>query len=82
MEALDILCEVCGQHVRAGDRSARVSAELCTSDGLGGGVVQEDDVEIVLAVFHAECVLGTYAVRECDAVPYLSEARELIDGVV
>jgi len=75
-------CEVCGRVVESGERSARVSAETCISDGRGGGVKLADDQEVVLAVFHAECVSGTYAARECDVVPYLSEARELIDGTI
>jgi hypothetical protein len=74
------LCEVCGELVKPGDKSARISADLCVSDGQGGWTAPPDD-EVVFAVFHTECVLVTYAARDCDAVPYLSEARELIDGV-
>ena len=78
---MEFLCEICGEQVKPGDQSARVSAEMCISDGHGGGVKRPDDDEVVFAVFHVECVAGTYASRECDVVPYLSEARELIDGV-
>ena len=81
VQDMTFLCEICGQRVGDGDRAARVFAETCVSDGRGGGHKASDDVEVVFAVFHAECVAGTYASRECDVVPYLSEARELIDGV-
>lgn len=76
------LCEVCGCRVVSGDKVSRVTAETCVSDGSGGGVRVEDDQEVVFAVFHAECVKGTYAARECDVVPYLAEARELLNGAV
>jgi hypothetical protein len=74
------LCEICGQLVRSGDKSARVYAEMCISDGLGGGGRSLDGDEVVFAVFHAECVSSTYSARECDVVPYISEVRELFDG--
>jgi hypothetical protein len=51
---------------------------MCTSDGLGGGTKRPDDEEVIFAVFHAKCVLETYASRDCDVVPYVIEAREVL----
>jgi len=75
---LNFRCELCGDLINFGDRTIRVAAEMCTSDGLGGGLRQEDDDEVVFAVFHAKCVAETYASRDCDVVPYVVEAREVI----
>ena len=80
IEELTFLCELCGQRVSSGDRSVRVFAEACISDGCGGGQSSLPGREVVFAVFHVECVAHTYSARECDVVPYLSEVRELIDG--
>lgn len=75
MSDLSFKCELCGELINSGDKSIRIAAEMCISDGLGGG---RSDEEVVFAVFHAECVSATYADRECDVVPYLTEAREVI----
>ena len=75
---LEFTCEICGQRIANGVRAIRVLAETCVSDGQGGGLGAEN--EVVFAVFHAECVASTYSARECDAISYILEAREVIDG--
>lgn len=76
---LGFTCEVCGQAVSAGDRATRVLAETCVIDHGGGAIRSRGDQEVVFAVFHEECVSGTYAARECDVVAYISEAREVVE---
>jgi hypothetical protein len=78
MSDLSFRCELCGDPINSGDRTIRVAAEMCTSDGLGGGTKRPDDEEVIFAVFHAKCVLETYASRDCDVVPYVIEAREVL----
>jgi hypothetical protein len=74
------LCEVCGRVVAPGERAARVLAETCVIDRDGGRVARPDGQEVILAVFHEECVSGTCSARECDVVAYISEAREVIQA--
>lgn len=71
-------CEICGIRVVSGERTVRISSETCISDGFGGGYQGENDCEIVLSVFHAECVSGTMQSRECDVINYIAEAREVV----
>ena len=78
MSDLSFRCELCGDPINFGDRTIRVAAEMCTSDGLGGGLKQVNDDEVVFAVFHAKCVAETYASRDCDVIPYVIEAREVL----
>jgi phosphoribosylformimino-5-aminoimidazole carboxamide ribonucleotide (ProFAR) isomerase len=66
--------------VAPGARATRVLAETCVFDQGGGGVRSAADHEVVFAVFHEECVTGTYSARECDVVAYLSEAREVVEA--
>lgn len=77
---LSFTCEICGQQISRGEPTIRVVAETCISDGIGGGAKVEDDVEIVFTIFHKECVMATYASRECDVIAYICEAREVVDG--
>jgi hypothetical protein len=77
---LIFVCEICGQKIGPGTRTARVLAQTCVSDGHGGGMQTSEDHEVIFAVFHAECVASTYSARECDVVAYVAEAREVIDA--
>lgn len=74
------VCEVCGRVVSAGERATRVLAETCVINHVGGAIKSSSDQEVVFAVFHEECVTGTYSARECDVVAYISEAREVIEA--
>lgn len=74
------VCEICGRVVGSGDRAARIAVETCLSDGRGGSI--QTDEEVVLAVFHADCVAETRRQRGCDVVPYVEEAREAVSGDV
>lgn len=73
------LCEVCGRQVHPGERATRVLAEACIIDMSGGRSVVDDVHEVVLAVFHEECVASTHSARECDVIAYISEAREVAE---
>lgn len=79
---LIFVCEICGQEIVPGTRTARVLAQTCVSDGHGGGSQTPEDHEVVFAVFHTECVASTFSARECDVVAYVAEAREVIDAGV
>lgn len=79
-EELIFLCEICGCAVEVGDRAARVAAEAGVSDGYGGVLRTDTDEEVVFAVFHTECLVETRRQHGCDSVPYVEEAREVVDG--
>lgn len=73
---MTFLCEICGCAVEHGERAARISAEAGISDGNGGVTLDE---EVVFAVFHVSCIAETRRQQSCDSVPYVEEAREVVD---
>lgn len=79
-DELIFLCEICGCAVEVGDAAARVVADSGISDGHGGVYQSEVDEEVVFAVFHTSCLIETRRQQGCDSVPYVEEAREVVDG--
>lgn len=81
-EDLSFVCEICGLKVRDKEKSIRVVVDTCVSDGEGGGASGDEDYEIVLSVFHRDCAIVTSSSRDCDAIPYIMEAREAVSEIL
>lgn len=66
------VCQICAEEILSNERIVRVAAEACDSEE------SMPDESFLLAVFHSECVVETFRSDDCDDVPYVDEAREVM----
>ena len=65
-------CEICGNDILARDSVIRIAAEASVEPNA------DPHSAVVFAIFHSSCVVETYDDRNCDHVPFVDEAREMI----
>lgn len=68
------VCEVCGKDILLGDRVVRIAADVAP-----GADAEANDL-MVFAIFHSACIVSTFNENECDFIPYVDEAREIIQA--
>lgn len=67
-------CEICAEDISLGDSVVRIAAEAAAEADV------DSHTAIVFAIFHSACVVETINDFECDTVPYIEEAREIIEN--
>jgi len=72
------MCTVCLEFIGKGESSIRISAELSISNGDRGFVTGAGREILVFAQFHSRCVVETAMDVECDDIPHIWEARDLM----
>lgn len=65
-------CEICAEDILLGDSVIRIAVEAADESDVNSHTA------IVFAIFHSMCVVETIHDRECDVVPYIDEAREIV----
>lgn len=68
------VCEVCGENILLGDRVVRIAADVAPEANV------EATDSMVFAIFHSACIVSTFNEGECDFIPYVDEAREIIQA--
>lgn len=66
-------CEICGGEIDNDAQAIRVVALACESDHM------TMTRELVMGTFHSKCVVETFWSTEHDEVPYIYEAREVLE---
>lgn len=78
----DFVCDLCTEAIRPGEPHVRIGADAVVHDGQGRyGALSKNEV-VVFAAFHSECLLDTMDNEDCDDVPYIYEARALLERSV
>lgn len=80
MESDDVfVCELCCLPIEIDQPQIRIGADVVVKQAANDYRSLTDNRVMVLAVFHSECVRATMCREDCDSLPYINEARLLIN---
>lgn len=73
------ICEICHEEIIAGLPQIRIVADAMVANGPADYTSLIDNKVLVFAVFHASCLHETSEDTVTDEVPYVWEARSLLE---
>ncbi len=77
----DYICELCVECMRDFDPQLTIQAEIGVKMPGGETLPLGSPEKMIFAVFHTECIKATMDDASCDDVPFIWEARQMLDYI-